>query len=247
MSVYPTAALLIIGDEVLSSKVADQNGPFLLQSLRAHGVQVVEMRVVGDRVEAIVEALRALKERATYVFTTGGIGPTHDDVTLAAVALAFGRRVVHHGELLARLHARFGAELSPARARFAEIPEGAHVVLGPEDLVPVISIANVFVFPGVPSLMRACFARVVDTLEGAPFYSAAVFLSASESEIAASLTLVQQAHPEVAIGSYPRFDQASYRVKVTLDARDHHALDRASRDLSAALKPEWVVLPDEGG
>jgi molybdenum cofactor synthesis domain-containing protein len=244
MTGAPTAALLIIGDEVLSGKVDDANGPFLIRALRERGVQVVEVRVIGDDPDAIADTVEELSGRATHVFTTGGIGPTHDDKTINAVARAFGRRVVRHEELVRRIQTRYGGDLNEARLRLAEVPEGARVLLGDTDAIPVIEVANVFVLPGVPALARLCFERIADRLGGTPFFSRMLLLSASESQIADRLAAVQRDHPDVAIGSYPRFGAEGYRVKVTVDGRDAASVDAGLEALRAALDPAWLVDPE---
>lgn len=240
----PKAALLIIGAEVLSGKIDDANGPFLIRALRARGVQVVELRIVGDTVAAISDALKGLMPIADHVFTTGGIGPTHDDVTIAGVAHALGKRVVRHADLERMLHERHPEQVNDARLKLAEIPEGAAVHLGDGSFVPVVQIANVTVLPGVPSLMRGCFAFVAGNLQGTAFHSRALWLSASESDIAAILTDVQTAFPDVAIGSYPRFDLADHRVKVTMDGRDAARVKATFETLRRRLKDAWVVAEE---
>lgn len=241
MTAAPTAALVVIGDEVLSGKVDDANGPFLIRALRERGVQVVELRVIGDDPDAIVDTVRELADRTTHVFTTGGIGPTHDDKTIAAVARAFGRQVVRHEKLERRIRARYGDALNEARLRLADVPQGAHVLLGDSDAIPVIEIENVFILPGVPAFARLCFERIAGRLGGPPFASRALFLSATESQIAAGLAEVQRAHPGVAIGSYPRFGSEGYRVKVTVDGRDAASVEAATDALRAALDPGWML------
>ncbi len=237
----PTAAIVIIGAEVLSGKVADANGPFLIRVLRERGVQVVEMRTIGDDPGVIAETVRALKETADYVFTTGGVGPTHDDVTIAGIARAFGVGVVRHPQLYAQLVQRYGDALSPAHLKMTEVPEGSTISCDATSFVPVVQLGNVIVLPGVPSLMRQCFTRVADGIGGSPFFSGCILLDISESKIAQTLEAIQQAHPEVAIGSYPRFDEAPYRVKVTVDGRDAALVRATLKELLRQLDTAWVV------
>lgn len=237
----PTAAILIIGDEVLSGKVQDANSPFLIRALRERGVHVSEVRVISDSIEVIIAAARQLSSQATHVFTTGGIGPTHDDKTIEAIASAFGRTVVRHPELERRLEKHYGGPLDAARGRLADVPEGAEVILDPDDTIPVLRVKNVYVFPGVPALMRLCFERMADRLKGTPFFSEALYLDASESSIAGILSAVQEGHPQVAIGSYPRFGRVGYRVKVTVDGRDQTAVELTLSALREALDPAWIL------
>jgi molybdenum cofactor synthesis domain-containing protein len=241
MTSEPTAALLIIGAEVLSGKVDDQNGPFLLRALRARGVQVLEIRTIGDAVAAIAAATAALAAAATCVYTTGGIGPTHDDVTVAGIAAAFNRPVVHHPELLQQLSQRYPGQMNAARRKMAEVPQGATVHFGDGSCMPVVQMHNVVILPGVPSLMRACFAQVDRSVQGSPFFSRALLVNAYETAIAASLSAVAAAMPEVAIGSYPRFDAAPYRVKVTIDGRSAQQVDACCVALRNSLGAEVIV------
>ena len=240
----PTAALLIIGAEVLSGKVDDANGPFLIRALRARGVQLLEIRTIGDTVPEISEAVKALSSRAQHLFTTGGIGPTHDDVTMAGVAAAFGGKVAQHPELLRLLHERYAGKVNDARLKLADVPEGATVRLGDGTFVPIVQFRNVTILPGVPSLMRACFAHVADGLRGAPFFSRALLLDVSESDIADTLTEIQNRNLDVAIGSYPRFDEAAYRVKVTVDGRDAARVETTLAAIRDRMQTQWIVAEE---
>ncbi len=240
-----SAALLIIGNEVLSGKVDDTNGPFLIRALRERGIELVELRVVADEVGRIAAAVRELAARADVLITTGGIGPTHDDVTIAAIASAFGVAVVRHPAIEARLRERYGETLSTPRLRLAEVPDGAEVHTSSATPMFVVRLGNVIILPGVPSLMRLCFSQIADLFAQAPFYSRTLFVSVPESEIAVPIAEVQQRHPAVLIGSYPRFDAGPYRVKLTVDGRDGAAVAAAHAELVRALRPEWLVEVNE--
>lgn len=239
------AAVLLIGAELLSGKIVDENGPFLIRCLRERGVAVRELRLVDDDINTIVQALHDLGRVADFVITTGGIGPTHDDVTIAAVAAAQGRRVVRDPGLEARIRGHYGDRCTDAHLRLAEIPEGAELRAGDAPLPTIVS-DKVVVLPGVPSLMRLCFSQVAHLFSGRTFYTHALFLDVSETTIAAHLDAVQRDHPGVAIGSYPRFDAAPYRVKVTVDSRDDGDARAAMVAVRRGIPPEAVVeLPDE--
>lgn len=202
----PTACLLIIGDEILSGRTQDANLKFLGERLAAMGIRLKEARVVPDVETMIVEAVNACRARYTYVFTTGGIGPTHDDITTAAIAKAFGRRVVRHPEAERTLRAYYGDRANEARLRMAEIPEGAGVELieNHMSVAPGYRIDNVFVLAGVPSVARAMFDALAPGLKGgAPVYAQSVDAHVREGDIAERLSAIQDAHPDVAIGSYP--------------------------------------------
>jgi len=237
----PTAALVIIGAEILSGKVTDQNTPFLIRALRARGIDTTEVRVISDHHESIVQTVKTMADRSTYVFTTGGIGPTHDDITMEAVANAFGRSLVRHDEILERLRARYGNAINDAHHKLAEVPQGADVILGRERVLPVVRLENVFIFPGVPSLVRICFDRIAATLDSGSFYSRALHLSVSETVVAQTLRDLQEANPDVAIGSYPRFDDAPYRVKITIDSRNDRRVESVFEALQRALDPQIIV------
>jgi molybdenum cofactor synthesis domain-containing protein len=236
-----TAAVVIIGAEVLSGKVDDANGPFLIRSLRARGVELVEMRTIGDSVSVIAEAIAELSPKFTYVFTTGGIGPTHDDVTVQGVAKGLDLPVVrdaHLGELLTKA---YGDKITDAAMSMADIPQGADVRFAEGGFVPVIWAKNVIVMPGVPSFMRACFNKIAPRLVGTPFYSRGLLLNVGESSIAAILSGVQNDFVDLAIGSYPQFNEASYKVKVTVDGRDEVAVQAALDALRDRLTSSRIV------
>ena len=215
-----TAAIVVIGNEILSAKVADENGPFLARELRGLGVELRRIETVPDEVPLIVDALQRCRAAARWVFTSGGIGPTHDDVTIAAVAQAFGRAVVQDERTISLLRARFGEPLKPALRRLAEVPQGARVEFHEGHLFPVLSIEEVTILPGVPSLLREGFLRIRDRFRVAPIFSRALYFNIGEGSLAEHLDAAVARFPAVAIGSYPRFDEADHRVKVTFDGRD---------------------------
>lgn len=237
-----TAAILVIGNEILSAKVQDENGPFLARELRALGVELRRIETVPDEIDLIVDALGRCRGAARWVFTSGGIGPTHDDVTIAAVAKALGRKVVCDQKILGMLQGHFGeARMNAARKRLADVPEGSEVVWSAGQLFPVITIENVLLLPGVPSLLREGFAQIRGRLQGAPIHARAIYFSVGEGTLAEHLDATVAAFPSVGIGSYPRFDACGYRVKVTFDGRDAAAVRAAFDLLKARLPPEVVV------
>lgn len=239
-----TAALLVIGNEILSAKVRDENGPFLASELRALGVEVRRLETVPDEVPLIVDALVRCRASARWTLTSGGIGPTHDDVTIAAIAQAFGRKVVLDPRTLALLEARFGAGLNAARRRLAEVPEGARVEFHEGYLFPVISVEDVTILPGVPSLLREGFSRIRERFRVAPIFSRALYFSIGEGALAEHLDATVARHPAVSIGSYPRFDEADHRVKVTFDGRDEAEV-RAAASFLRGLVPEQSIVREE--
>ena len=212
-------AALIIGNEVLSAKVTEANGALLIQRCREVGVAVTSVHLVLDDIDAIIEALMLAKRRSRWVITSGGIGPTHDDVTVRAVALSLGRRVVQIPEMTQMIRAAYDGEVVPAAAmRLSEGPEGSRLHADPTLRFPVLECENIFMLPGVPQLFRLQLEVVLRGLEGSPVSLRTMYLNASESDIAAVLDRVALARPDVSIGSYPTFDPADeYRVKLTIE------------------------------
>jgi len=233
----PTAALVIIGNEILSGRTQDTNAAFLGTRLAALGIPLREIRVVPDVEGAIVEAVNALRARNTYVFTTGGIGPTHDDITAASIAAAFGVPCGRHPEAVRILRAHYGADLTEARLKMAETPVGASLIENPVSAAPGFRIGNVFVMAGVPKIMHAMFESLApDLVGGPPILSRAVSAPAREGEIAEALAAIQARWPDVDIGSYPWAKGG--RIGTTLVARgpDAAALEAVLADLCALLE-----------
>ena len=239
-----TAAIVVIGNEVLSAKVADENGPWLAKQLRELGVELRRIETVPDEIPLIVDAVLRARASARWVFTSGGIGPTHDDVTIAALAQALGRKVVHDPRSLALLESKFGARMNAARRRLAEVPEGAVLVWNEASLFPVITVEELVVLPGVPGAFREGFNWIRERYRTAPIFSRSVFLSLGEGRLAEHLDAAVAAFPAVGIGSYPRFDDADHRVKVTFDSRAQDQV-RAARDFLVARLPAGALVREE--
>jgi molybdenum cofactor synthesis domain-containing protein len=227
----PTAAVLLIGDEILSGRTKDRNLGYIADFLNALGIDLKEARVVPDVEEAIVAAVNALRSSHTYVFTTGGIGPTHDDITADAVAKAFGVPIEHDPGAVALLQAFFaeiGREPNEARMRMARLPKGARMIPNPVSKAPGFQIGNVYVMAGVPAIMQAMLQGLAPRLgHGVPMRSAAVTIQAGEGDIAAGLGAIQIAHPTVVIGSYPFEANDGFAAQIVLRSRDSAALDAA--------------------
>jgi molybdenum cofactor synthesis domain-containing protein len=235
-----TAALLVIGDEILSGRTKDKNIGYVAEYLAAVGIDLREVRVVADEEAQIVEALNALRRRYTYVFTTGGIGPTHDDITADSVAKAFGVAIDHHPQALAILRERFaksGTEMNEARMRMARIPAGAELVLNKISSAPGFWIENVIVMAGVPAIMQAMLDEVAPKLTtGAKMLSETVRADAREGDIGTELGEVAKTHPQVTIGSYPFFDDTfGPNTNIVLRARDPDRLAAAKAGVEAML------------
>ena len=237
-----TAAVLIIGDEILSGRTQDTNLRDIARYLGTFGVDVAEARVVPDVHEEIVATLNALRERYDYVITTGGIGPTHDDITADAVAAAFGVPLYEHPEILAMMTARWSGELNPARRRMARVPQGGELVKNPVQGPPGFTIGNVFVLAGVPQIMRGMLEDVGPRLKGGKVtVSRTVRVEGSgEGAIAAPLEAVARAHPSMSLGSYPFFTEGVYGSNLVLRGRDPAELSATVEELIAALKSAGV-------
>jgi molybdenum cofactor synthesis domain-containing protein len=242
-----TAAVLVIGDEILSGRTKDKNIGYIAEILTGVGVDLTEVRVVRDDEAAIIEALDALRHRYTYVFTTGGIGPTHDDITADCVAKAFGVGIDHHPEAVALLRERMaqtGTEMNEARMRMARIPLGAELIRNQVSAAPGFRIGNVHVFAGVPAIMQAMLDEVLPTLKtGARMLSESVRADLREGDIGSELGAIAKQHPEVTIGSYPFFDEKrGPNTNVVIRARDPHKLAAAKAAVEAMLNQVRATL-----
>jgi molybdenum cofactor synthesis domain-containing protein len=239
----PTTAVLLIGDELLSGRTQDSNLGYIARFLAAYGIDVCETRIVGDREDEIAQALNALRGRYSYVITTGGIGPTHDDITTDAVARAFGVAVNHHPEALALLAPRYKpGEFNEMRRRMARIPDGATLIRNSVSVAPGFQLGNVFVLAGVPMIMRAMLEDVGPRLEkGRVVISRTISAEVGEGRIAASLAQIQREHPGVAIGSYPFFAERGGGVQLVVRGRDAEAVERAAAATEAALRSDGIV------
>ncbi|QDE90353.1 molybdopterin-binding protein [Myxococcus xanthus] len=241
------AAAVIIGNEVLTAKVHDLNGPHLIKRLREVGIPLHSVETVLDDVDAIVDAVARARRKARYVFTSGGIGPTHDDVTVRAVALAMGRNVVRLQEMLDLIMSR-ATEERPVTAeglRLADAPEGAVLLPQADMWFPVLTVEDIFLLPGVPQLFRMQLETVLARLSGSPVAVSCLYLRLGESDIAAVLDRVALDMPHVAIGSYPEFDtDKDYRVKVTVESAQRGPVDDALTRILTGL-PEGAVVRRE--
>lgn len=232
-----SAAILVIGDEILSGRTKDKNVGYIADYLTRIGIDLKEVRIVPDEQDRIVEALNALRARWTYVFTTGGIGPTHDDITADAVAAAFGVGISHDPRAVAILQARYKPEdLNEARLRMARLPDGAELIFNPISQAPGFRVGNVFVMAGVPSIMQAMFDGVAPLLEGGvPMLMHVADRRVKEGDIGTPLGEIAKRHPEVMIGSYPYFTQDGFFSKIVCRARDQALLDAAVAEVEALL------------
>ena len=233
-----TAALVIIGDEILSGRTQDKNIAQVATWLNAQGIRLREVRIVADEMAAIGEAVTTLRARNDYLFTTGGIGPTHDDITVDAIAAALGVEVVVHSEARTVLEDYYLSRggLSDARLRMARVPAGAVLIPNRYSGAPGIRIANIFIMAGVPHIAAAMLDSLTGTLEGgAPLLSATIGCWVAESEIAELLRATEQAHAGCQIGSYPFFLEGKVGANFVIRATDQAALDGCVAALEAGL------------
>ena len=235
----PTAAMLVIGDEILSGRTRDANMHHLAGQLTAHGIDLTEVRVVSDDQTAIVRALNALRADYAHVFTSGGIGPTHDDITADAIGAAFGVHVDVRDDARALLQAHYdrqGSELNAARLRMARIPDGATLIDNPVSVAPGFTLENVHVMAGVPSVFQAMVQSVLPTLTGGqPLVSRTLRMMRGEGDLAGPLGEVAAQYPDISFGSYPFQKDGVYGANLVLRGPDEAALDAAMAALEAAL------------
>jgi molybdenum cofactor synthesis domain-containing protein len=234
-----TAAMLVIGDEILSGRTKDRNIGHLADMMTAIGIDLKEVRIVPDEQDEIVAALNAVRARYTYVFTTGGIGPTHDDITADAIAAAFGVPCEYDARAYAMLEANYaarGMEYTEARKRMARMPVGADHIDNPISLAPGFRIGNVHVMAGVPSIFQAMLDNVVPTLKtGAKLISATVHCPYGEGTIGGPLGEIQKAHPDTIIGSYPKYDGGRFWTELVIRARTAEALEAGRAAVQAMV------------
>ena len=234
-----TAAMLVIGDEILSGRTKDRNIGHLADMMTAIGIDLKEVRIVPDEQDEIVAAVNAVRARYTYVFTTGGIGPTHDDITADAISAAFGVPCEYDARAYGMLEANYatrGMEYTEARKRMARMPRGAEHIDNPISLAPGFRIGNVHVMAGVPSIFQAMLDNVVPTLKtGAKLISATVHCPYGEGTIGGPLGEIQKAHPDTIMGSYPKYDGGRFWTELVIRARTAEALEAGRAAVQAMV------------
>ena len=235
------AAIIVIGDEILSGKIRDSNGPHLIDKLRSVGMPLGRILTVADDIDEIAWAVNSCRDRYRPIFTSGGIGPTHDEMTVAGVARALGLSVIRHPEIEAGIRAHFGAGLKEEALRLANVPEGAELVRSERSWYPVAAVDEIYLLPGVPELFRMHVDGIVERYRGAPFHLRCVYLGVGEPEVAGVLDTIAREHPSVALGSYPRLGDPDHRVKLTLEAQVAEPVELALEALLRLL-PAGAVL-----
>ena len=233
-----TAALVVIGDEILSGRTQDANVAQVAEWLNRNGIRFAEVRIVPDRQDRIVEAVNALRSRYDYLFTTGGIGPTHDDITVDSIAAALGVPVVVHPQARAILedYYRDRGGLTAARLRMARVPEGAELIPNPHSGAPGVRVGNIFIMAGVPHIAARMLEALDGKLEGGrPLVSLTVGAYAAESEVADLLREVEADHPGVQVGSYPFYGGGRLGANFVLRGEDERTVERCAQDLADRL------------
>jgi len=236
-----SCALVVIGNEILSGKVQDSNAYFAARELRKIGVALNRVAVVPDEIPLIAEEVAYCAARFDFVITSGGVGPTHDDLTMEGVARAFGRKLITHPQLEKLIRQHFSERGMAAGLKMAEVPDGAILNEAGDIRFPTVEIENVFVLPGIPQLFEAKLAALKPRFATDPYFMRAIYTSASEGTIAEHLNHCMKEFPQLMLGSYPRIGNSEYRVKLTLESKDAEYLDRAFRRLMELLPGDAVV------
>jgi molybdenum cofactor synthesis domain-containing protein len=240
-----TAAAVVIGNEILSGKVTDTNSPFLATELRTLGVALKRIAVVPDELDHIAAEVRACHEAFNVVFTSGGVGPTHDDITMEGIARGLGRRVISHPDIEAKLRAFYGDKINRARLKMAEVPEGAELITDVSLNFPTIKLENIYILPGIPEIFRQKFVSLKPRFEMTPYCLKVVYTKVGEGTIAEFLDDTLREFPALMLGSYPKIDNPEYMVKVTLESKDAGYVERALQHLLRALPSGSVVRTEE--
>ena len=236
-----SAGIVLIGNEILSGKIHDANAAFLCRELRALGVEVRKISVIPDELGVIAEEVAQFARAYDYVFTSGGVGPTHDDVTIEGVARAMRVSVVRELRLVALLEGFYKGNLNAARLKMAEVPEGAELLAADSLIFPAIVMGNVYIFPGVPEIFRQKFDAIKERFREQPYHLRSVFVRIGEGTLADFLNDLLKNYPLLLLGSYPEFSNPDYKVKVTLESKDREYLERALTELVARLPQDAVV------
>ena len=239
-----TAAIVITGNEILSGKVPEQNAQYLARELRGLGVHLKRVTIIPDQRSAIAEEVAFCKNRFDFIFTSGGIGPTHDDVTVEGVALGLNKKLIESATLSKLLQDFYSDRVNKALMKMAAVPEGTEFIYGAGLKSPVLLIENVYIFPGVPEYLINKFTAIRERFLESPFYLKKIFLCQDEEKIAEPLNKTLEQFPKLLLGSYPILHQKEYKVIVTVESKDAHYLGLATETLLSLL-PERSVYKVE--
>lgn len=236
-----TAGIILVGNEILSGKIADANAAYLCRELRALGVDVRRIAVIPDEVPLIAQEVAAFSRAHDVVFTSGGVGPTHDDVTIEGVAVAMGVKVARHPMLVDILQRHFRDRLTESHLKMAEIPEGAELVGAETVRFPTVLVRNVYILPGVPEIFRQKFEAIRERFRDQPIHLSNVFVAIGEGMLADYLNGLLVDFPQLLLGSYPELSNPEYKVKVTLESRDRGYLEGALAEFLRRLPADALV------
>jgi molybdenum cofactor synthesis domain-containing protein len=240
-----TAGIILIGNEILSGKVVDANASYLCRELRMLGVEVRKISVIPDEVDLIAPEVAEHSRTFDIVFTSGGVGPTHDDVTIEGVARALGVKVVRDPQLVRLIETLVKGRVNEARLKMAEVPEGALLVAGENLTFPAVVARNIYVLPGVPEIFRQKFEALRERFRESPFHLRSVFVRIPEGTLAEHLNELLRRHPELMLGSYPEFLNPDYKVKVTLESKDPKYVEQALEEFLQRLPADAVVRVEQ--
>jgi FAD synthetase len=237
-----TAGILIIGNEILTGKVQDENAPYLLRELRQLGVDVERVHVIPDKVDVIAAEVRVFSSAYTYVLTTGGVGPTHDDVTMDGVAAAFERKLARDARMEEKLlRALRGRPANESHLKMTALPEGSELIETPDLWFPLVRVENVYVFPGIPGLLRAKFEGAKHHFVGRRVHLRNVFVTCIETDIAGDLYALLAEYPALDVGSYPKVASEGYSTLITLESRDEEYVARALEWLLGRIPADYLL------
>jgi len=240
------AGIVVIGNEILSGKTVDSNSAFLARELRQLGVTLKRITVIPDELDVIAETVRDFHRQFDIVFTSGGVGPTHDDITIEGVARALGREVIVHPLLESKIREYLnGRSVNAAHLKMAEVPAGAELLMDDRLRFPTIKVENVYVLPGIPEILQQKFLALKDRFSVDPYYLKVIYTNEIESAIAAYLHDPLRAYPDLLLGSYPKIGNDEYRVKLTLESKDKNYVEHAFTHLLNLL-PQGCVVKTEG-
>jgi molybdenum cofactor synthesis domain-containing protein len=236
-----TAGIIVIGNEILSGKVVDTNSPFLARELRAVGVTLRRIVTIPDELDHIAAAVTEFHTSYDVVFTSGGVGPTHDDVTMEGVARGLGRKVIRHPAIEGRLREFYKDKINDARLKMSEVPEGSELIADGRLGFPTILCENIYILPGIPEILEQKFQALRERFQASPYFLRVVFTSEGEGAIAEHLNATMEAFPDLMLGSYPKIGDPEYAVKLTLESKDRDYVERALAHLLRLLPANAVV------
>jgi molybdenum cofactor synthesis domain-containing protein len=236
-----TAGIIIIGNEILSGKVTDTNSPYLTRELRKLGVTVRRIVTIPDELDIIASTVAEFRPAYDVVFTSGGVGPTHDDVTIEGVARGLNRKVIRHPQIESRLREFFKEKINEARLKMAEVPEGTELIVDARLGFPTVKCENFYILPGIPEILEQKFDAIRDRFAATPYHLRVIYTRDGEGAIAEHLNDTVAKFPDLLLGSYPRWGDPEYSVKLTLESKDKEYTERALAHLLGLLTPDAVV------